>query len=372
MIPYGKQHIYSDDIKAVVNVLKSAWLTQGPKVQEFEKALASASGVKYAVTVSNGTAALHLAYLAADLGKGDEVITTPNTFAATTNMLLDVGAKPVFSDIRLDTNNINEKDIKRRITKRTKTIVPVHFAGHPCDMRVINNIAKKKKILVIADACHALGATYLGKPVGAWADMSVYSFHPVKSITTGEGGAVVTNSKTFYERLLHLRNHGIHKDAKGKNVMTELGYNYRMTDIQAALGISQLLKLKLFTQKRHQVVRWYKEALAGIKEIILPIELKDIYSAWHLYIIRVRNAFERDDLVSFLKERGVGVNFHYPAVYRHPYYSKHGYSSIALKNADIYHNTTITLPCFPGLSKKDVVYVARAIKDFFDGHKYGN
>ena len=367
MIPYGHQSVDKKDIEAVIKVLKSDWLTQGPKVLEFEKVLAKYCGAKYAVTVCNGTSALHLAYLAAGLGRRDEIITTPNTFVATTNMLLILGAKPIFCDIRLNTYNIDEAKIEKLITKKTKAIVPVHFAGQPCEMEKIKRIAKKYKLVVIEDASHALGAKYRGKKIGScqYSDMAVFSFHPVKSITTGEGGAILTNNKKYYEKLISLRSHGIHKDKKGKNVMTELGYNYRITDIQAVLGVSQLKRLDGFIKFRHQIVKWYKRELKDVNDIILPEESENNYSAWHLYIIKVKDKKNRNGLAGYLKENGVGVNFHYPPVYDHPYYQKIGYKSIKCKNAKLYGEAAITLPLFTSLSEKNIKYMARVIKNFF-------
>lgn len=377
MISYGRQNIDKGDIDEVVKVLKSDWLTQGPKVLEFEKVLAKYCGVKYAISCSNGTSALHLAYLAAGLGKGDEVITTPNTFAATSNMLMAVSAKPVFCDIRLDIYNIDEDKIEKLVTSKTKAITPVHFAGQPCDMEKIKKIAKKYKLIVIEDACHALGGKYSAKggsvfggknfKIGSckYSDMSVFSFHPVKSITTGEGGAITTNNKKFYEKMLSLRSHGIYKDKKGKNVMTELGFNYRITDIQCALGVSQLKKLDNFIKKRRQVVKMYEKELKGIKEIILPQELKGNFSGWHIYAIRTKKESARDKLMAYLKNNGVGINFHYPAVYSHPYYRKNGYKNLKLKNMEEYHNSCITIPCHTQLTRKDIKYIANVIKRYF-------
>ena len=364
-IPYGKQHIDKEDIKAVVETLKSPFLTQGPKVKEFEEKLATYCGAKYAVAVSNGTAALHVAYLAAGIKAGDEVITSPNTFVATSNMLLIIGAKPVFCDLRPDTCNIDETKIEKLITKKTKAIVPVHFAGNPCDMDKIKSIAKKHKLLVIEDACHALGASFKNKKIGSISDMSVFSFHPVKSITTGEGGAILTDNKKFFERMLTLRSHGIHKDAKGFNVMTSMGWNYRLTDIQAALGTSQLKKLESFISARRQVVKWYEEFFKGQENIILPIETSDSKSAWHIYVIRVKNKKDRLPLMNFLKEKEIGINFHYPAVYSHPYYRKNDYSKTKLKEADLYHATAITLPLFGTLAREEVKYVTDCVKEYF-------
>lgn len=365
MISYGKQVIDQADIKAVIKVLKSNWLTQGPKVLEFEKTLAKYCGVKYAVAACNGTAALHLAYLTAGLGKGDEIITTPNTFAATTNMMLAVGAKPVLCDIRLNTYNLDETKIEKLINKKTKAVVPVHFAGQPCEMDEIHRIAEKYKLSVIEDGCHALGAKYKNKKIGGLSDMSVFSFHPVKSITTGEGGSVLTNNLKFYKKLLLLRSHGIYKNKNSKNIMVELGYNYRITDLQAALGISQLRKLENFVKSRHQVVAWYKKELKDVKQIILPQELKGNYSSWHIYVIRTVKAADRDKLARFLKDNGVGVNFHYPAVYTHPYYRKNGYGNKKLLNEEIFHNSCLTIPCYVGLSRGQVKIISNLIKSFY-------
>lgn len=365
MIPYGKQTITNQDIQAVADAVASPFLTQGPKILEFEKSLVKITGAKYAVAVSNGTAALHLAYLAAGLKKGDEVITTPNTFVATTNMLLAVGAKPVFVDIRKDTSNIDELLIEKAITKKTKAIVPVHFAGVPCEMSTILKLAKKHKLLVIEDACHALGAKYKDKKIGSVGGMTIFSFHPVKSITTGEGGAVVTNNKKFYERIMRLRSHGLYKDKNGFNVMTEMGYNYRLTDMQCALGVSQLTRLSSFVDSRNERVRWYEEELKSNQNIILPSAPKNILSAWHIFVIRVKDPKDRLSLYNFLKNAGIGVNFHYPPVYSHPFYRKNGYKKTALSVSNSYGKTAITLPLYPTLTRKDVKTVCDAVNSFY-------
>src|SRR3989339_482052 len=252
-IPGGHQNIGHSDIKAVEGVLKSDWLTQGPNVAAFESNLAKYCGAKYAVAVSNGTAALHLAYLAAGIGPGDEVITTPNTFVATSNMILAVGAKPVFADIRLDTYNIEDLQIEGLISPKTKAISVVHFAGCPAAMSAILKIAKEHNLVVIEDAAHALGAVYKNKKIGPLGDLATLSFHPVKTITTGEGGAILTNNVERYKKMLTLRSHGIHKDERGFNVMTEFGYNYRITDFQSALGSSQLKRSSGFLAKRRKI-----------------------------------------------------------------------------------------------------------------------
>lgn len=367
MIQYGSQNLDKRDIKEVVKVLKSNFLTQGPKVLEFEKALAKYCKAKYAVALNSGTSALHLAYKAAGLKKGDEAITSPNTFVATTNMLLEAGARPVFCDIRDDTYNIDESKIEKKITKKTKAIIPVHFAGHACEMSVISRIAKKHGLIVIEDACQALGAKYKGSRIGSckYSDMAVFSFHPVKSITTAEGGAILTNSRKLYEKLVRLRSHGVTKDKKGFNVMTDFGYNYRISDMQAALGASQIKRLNSFIKKRGQVVKWYKEELRGSKDIILPVELKDNKSAWHIYVIKVQDKKFRLPLYKYLLKNGVGVNFHFPCVYKHAYYKRQGFGSARCPQAELYAITAITLPLHTLLKKSDVQYIAKAIKKFF-------
>lgn len=366
MIPYGRQFIDEEDIQGVIEVLRSDWLTQGPKVIEFEKNVADYSGAKYAVAANNGTAALHLAYLASGLKEGDEVIITPNTFAATANMLLAAGVKPIFCDIRLDTYNIDENKIESLITAKTKAIVPVDFAGHPCEMDKISAIAKKYNLIVIEDACHALGARYKDRKIGnTGSDMAVFSFHPVKPITTGEGGMVVTNNKEYFEKLILFRNHGIYKDEKGKNVMVSLGYNYRLSDMGAALGLSQLKKIDRFIEKRRQIIDWYEEELKGVKGIILPKELADNFSGWHLYVIRIAKSELRGEFSDYLKKNGISVNFHYPAVYSHPYYQNIGYGGLKLENEEIYQKSCLTLPCYFQLTRDQVEFIGRTIKDFF-------
>ena len=303
--------------------------------------------------------------------KGDEVITTPNTFVATSNMMLAVGARPVFCDIRNDTYNLDERKIEKLITSKTKAIVPVHFAGHPCEMEIIFKIADKHKLLIIEDACHALGASYKKFKIGSckYSDAAVFSFHPVKPITTGEGGAITTNDKKHYEKLLLLRSHGVKKDKDGFNVMTELGYNYRLTDIQAALGESQLDKLNSFIKKRKKAVIWYEKLLGSVKEIILPKESQNISSGWHIYVVRIKRKEDRLPLYKYLLEKGVGINFHYPAVYSHPYYQKIGYGKVRLNNMEEYSGSCLTLPCYAKLKYSEIKYIADLIKKFF---KYGN
>jgi perosamine synthetase len=365
MIPYGHQTVDKLDIQAVKKVLESDYLTTGPKVVEFESAASKLIGTKYAVAVANGTAALHLSYLAAGLGPGDEVITSPNTFVATTNMLLAVGAKPVFCDIRTDTHNIDEDKIEKLINRKTRAIVPMHFAGHPCEMDKIWRLAKKNKLLVIEDAAHAFGAKYRNRYIGGGkSDLTTFSFHPVKSITTGEGGLIVTNNPKLHVKLKLLRNHGIKKDKNGFNVMTVLGYNFRLTELQAALGLSQLSKLKKFLNLRHQMAKLYRNNLKRLPQIALPVEHQDCYSAWHIYVINLKNPKHRLPLYRHLLKNGIGANFHYPAVYKHPYYRKLNLTA-SCPVADNYSASAITLPLFPELSSTEVKFICNKISEYF-------
>lgn len=365
MIPYGHQHIEQADIDEVVKVLASDRITQGPKVQEFENALAQFCGARYAVAVNSGTSALHAAYLAAGLGAGDEVITSPNTFAATANMILAVGALPVFCDIRMDTYNIDESKIASLITKKTKAIAPVHFAGHPASLDIIHEIARKNNLLVIEDACQALGAKLNQKNIGGLSDMSVFSFHPVKTITTGEGGAVTTNNEDFYEKVILLRSHGIYKDEWGNNVMADFGYNYRITDLQAALGFSQLKKIHWFLQQRKRKAELYRTLLQNLEDIILPQEKEEVFSAWHIYVIRTKDSQSRNALKQYLHESGIETSLHHPCVYKHPYYQKKGFQHSACPNAEGYEQTAITLPLYVDLEDEEIEYIVTKIKVFF-------
>ena len=370
-IPYGHQTIGEDDIQAVVEVLRSDFLTTGPYVEEFENKVAEYVGAKYAVAVSNGTAALHVACLAAGIKEGDEVITTPITFAASSNCVLYCGGTPVFADIDEKTYNIDPEDIRRKITPRTKAIIPVHFTGQPCDMDAIYQIAKEHNLLVIEDAAHALGAEYKGKKIGSISDMTTFSFHPVKPITTAEGGMVVTNDKKLYERLKLFRSHGITReeclmepkdDSEGGwyYQQLELGYNYRLTDVQAALGSSQMKKLDAFIQKRCEIVEEYDKAFANNPNIRTPYVLDGVMSGWHLYIIQVLNK-NRKEVFEELRKAGIGVNVHYIPVYKHPYYQKHGYNEVCCENAEELYKNMISLPIHPGLTKEQQEYVIEKV-----------
>lgn len=364
-IPYGHQWLTRDDIKEVIKVLESDWLTQGPKVEEFEKAVAKYCGAKYGVAVSNGTAALYIAYKTAGIKKGDEVIITPLTFAATANMAFFCGAKPIFADIKSDTLNINPEFIEELITPKTKAIVPVDFGGHPCDYDKISKLAKNHNLLVIEDACHALGSKYKGKKIGSFSDMTVLSFHPVKHITTGEGGMVLTNNKDFYEKLKIFRNHGMVKKPEMGKWYYEIenpSFNYRITDMQCALGLSQLKKIDRFIKRRREIVAAYDKAFKNIKKILTPTEKEYIKSAWHLYPIQVP-AINRRKIFDALQENGIGVQVHYMPLHLHPFYkNEFGYKRGDFPIAEKYYEGAITLPLFPKMTEKNVKKVVEVVK----------
>ena len=388
-IPYGRQSIDDADIEAVVKVLKSDYLTTGPAVAAFEKKVADYVGAKYAVAVSNGTAALHVACLAAGIGEGDEVITTPITFAASANCVLYCGGTPVFADIDPDTYNISPEELESKITPLTKAIIPVHYTGQPCDMDAILEIARKHDLLVIEDGAHALGASYKGKKIGSIADMTCFSFHPVKPVTTGEGGMIVTDNEELYRKLVLYRSHGITRD---KDMMQqyeeqlhqssdpalqeaadmlrgdvidpggwyyqqlELGYNYRITDISCALGASQMDKLDRFLERRRQIAKKYDEAFADIPQIKTPWQQEGCQSGWHLYMIQTMERSRRE-VFDGLRQAGIGVNVHYIPVYRHPYYQRNGYAGVHCLNAEAFYERAISLPIFPGLTGQQQDYV---------------
>ena len=378
-IPYGRQCIDEEDIQAVAEVLRSDFLTTGPAVAEFEAALAKVAGTPYAVAIANGTAALHAAVAAAGIGPGDEVITSPITFAASANCALYVGATPVFADIDPQTYNIDPDDVERKITARTKAIIPVHYTGQPCDMERLDEIAKRNGLVLIADGAHAVGASYKGTAVGGLADMTTYSFHPVKQVTTGEGGAIVTTDKRLYEALISFRSHGITRDPakllqnRGPWYYEQqsLGYNYRLTDFQAALGTSQLKKLPQFLQKRREIARQYTAAFNGLPGMITPWQSPDGESAWHLYVLRLaieRLNVGRDVIFQELWDKGIGVNVHYIPVYWHPYYQQLGFIKGICPIAETVFESMITLPLYPGLSAEDVEYVIHNVQTVIQSH----
>lgn len=372
-LPYGQQWIDNDDIEAVVNVLKSDYLTTGPAVSKFEQEIANYVGAKYAVSFSNGTAALHGACFAAGISIGDEVITTPITFAASANCVLYLGGKPIFVDIDPKTYNINPKEIEKQITNKTKAIIPVDFTGQPVDLEEIYTIAKKYGLVVIEDAAHALGAKYKGKKVGSISDMTMFSFHPVKHITSGEGGMITTNNKEYYEKMLQFRSHGITREP---NKMIEnhgpwyyemqfLGFNYRLTDIQAALGSSQLKKIDQFIELRKKYAEMYNAAFETIPQITIPYQHSEAESSWHLYIIRLNQDLlkaKRKEIVEHLLSMNIGVNVHYIPVYLLPYYQQLGFQKGLCPHAETLYEEIITLPLFPKMSELDVSDVIQAVK----------
>jgi UDP-4-amino-4,6-dideoxy-N-acetyl-beta-L-altrosamine transaminase len=370
ILPYGHQWVDEEDIAAVIEVLKSDWVTQGPKVDEFETKVAEYCGAKYAVAVSSGTAALHAACAVIGISEGDEVITTPITFAATANAVVYCGGKPVFADIKEDTLNIDHDEIRRRISPRTKALLPVDFAGHPADLDEIKAIAEEKGLIIIEDATHALGAEYKGRKIGSLADMTIFSFHPVKHITTGEGGMILTDNEEFYAKLKTLRHHGIVKDNPSQGSwyyeIYNPGYNFRLTDFQCALGISQLSKLDRFIQRRREIAARYNEAFADMEEVITPLEDKDVKAAYHIYVIQLRTELlkgGRKEIYEALRAENIGVNVHYMPIHLHPFYrNKFGYERGNYPKAERYYDRAITLPIFPKMSNQDVRDVIKAME----------
>lgn len=356
---YGKQYIDKADLRAVGQVLVSPFLTCGPKVQEFEAAICRYTGAKYCVAVNSATSGLHIAMLAAGVGAGDEVITTPITFLASANCARYVGAEVKFADILPHTANIDPKEIKKRLTSKTKAIVPVHFAGQSCDMQAICGLVKnrRKKVYIIEDAAHAIGSEYNGSKVGSckYSDMTVFSFHPVKTITCGEGGAVTTNSKELYQKLLAYRSHGSHHTEDWKYEMVELGLNYRMTDIQAALGLSQLKKLEKFKKRRREIVASYNKLL-GLKHLE---EEPFSCACFHLYPVLVEN---RKEFYHAARKAGLNLQVHYIPVHLQPYYRQFGYKKGDYPRAEDYYAHCISLPLYYGLTQADVKEIVKRIK----------
>ncbi|MDA2932869.1 UDP-4-amino-4,6-dideoxy-N-acetyl-beta-L-altrosamine transaminase [Acidobacteria bacterium AH-259-D05] len=375
-LPYGHQSVDEDDIRAVVEVLRSDWITTGPQIPQFEEAFAACVGAKYAVSFSSGTAALHGATFAAGLAPGDEAITTPLTFCATANCVLYQGALPVFADIRSDTLGIDPDEVTRRITARTKAILPVDYAGHPADLDLLLDLADRHGLVVIEDACHALGAEYRGRRVGSISHMTIFSFHPVKHITTGEGGMVTTDEPKFVRLLRMFRNNGIDTDTFRRQTdgpwfyeMVALGHNYRLTDISCALGLSQLRKLEANLARRRQIAARYEIALEELAGVILLTVPPDLNPAWHLYPIRLpleRLAASRMEIFSALQLEGLGVNVHYIPVHLHPYYRQHlGYRGGEYPVAEQAYERLISLPMFHAMSDKDVEDVIEAVGKVF-------
>lgn len=380
-IGYGHQYIDEADIQAVVEVLKSDFLTCGPKIEEAEQKLCEITGAKYAVLISNGTAALHAACYAAGIQEGDEVITTPITFAASANCALYCGGKPVFADINPETYNIDPDSIESKITDKTKAVVAVDFTGQAVELERIQEICQRHNLTLIEDAAHSLGTRYKGKYVGNIADMTTFSFHPVKTCTAGEGGAIMTNDDELYQRLVLFRTHGItrvqdwmDKPSEGGwyYQQVELGYNYRMTDIQAALLSSQLDKLELFAERRKQLVKHYDEVFSSVPEITVQKEIAESDTVRHLYIIQLnleRLTCTRKEVYDALQAEGVGVNVHYIPVNSFPYYQRLGYRMGECPNAEKLYERIISIPLFYSMTDEDIYKVVKAIKKVLHHYK---
>lgn len=381
-IYYGRQWIDEKDVEAVEKVLRSDFITCGPKVDEMERTLAAYTGAKYAVAVSNGTAALHCACIAAGIGDGDEVITTPLTFAASANCALYCGARPVFADINPETYNIDPDSIRAHITERTKAVVAVDFTGQAVQNREIRAICDEFNLVFIEDAAHAIATKYNGKPVGSLADMTCFSFHPVKTITGGEGGAITTNNEGFYKKLLLAHTHGITHDEsmmedgphEGPWYYEEisLGYNYRITDFQAALILSQMAKLDHFAARRKEIVNRYNDAFSKLPEIIVQREIPESDTCRHLYILRLN--FEkltctRREFFDAMSAENIQCQIHYVPVYWFPYYQRLGYEKGLCPKAEEVYKGIMSIPLYPRMSNQDVEDVIHAVKKVVDNYR---
>ena len=371
-IPYGKQFIDETDIKLMETVLKSDWLTTGPKVDEFENSISKYIGSKCATVVNSGTSALDIAVQALELKNGLEIVTTPFTFAATSNSIIYNNLVPVFADIKRNTRNIDPEDIKRKITDKTAAIIYVDYAGHPCDINEIKEIAEENDLFLIEDASHAIGSEYNDKKIGNHADMTIFSFHPVKNITTGEGGAVVTNNIEFDKNLKIFRNHGIDNDLHERQLkmdymydIKELGRNYRITDFQCALGISQLRKLDSFISKREKLANLYSKLLKNINFVETPLNYGNIKNSWHIYTILLNEEINRDDFFKYMKKNNIGVNVHYIPIYNFTYYKKHyNIDPADFPVTEEVFNSIITLPLYPQLKTDQIEYICEKIRDY--------
>ena len=380
-IPYGRQDITQDDVDAVVNVLKSDFLTQGPCVPQFEKKVTELCNVKYAIAVNSSTSALHISCLSLGLKEGDWLWTSPITFVASANCGLYCGARVDFVDIDPETYNLCPKALRKKLIyakqtgKLPKIVIPVHFGGQSCDMKAIYALSKEFNFRIIEDASHAIGGKYQNEPVGncKYSDITVFSFHPVKIITTGEGGMALTNNSTLAERISLLRSHGITRNPK---LMThepdgdwyyqqiDLGFNYRMTDIQAALGISQLARLDNYVSRRHKLAARYNKLLKKLP-LITPYQSSDSYSAFHLYIIRLRENNKHKQIFDYLRRENIGVNLHYIPVHMQPYYSRMDTGYIDLEQAELYYKDAISIPLFPAMTELEQEYVVDSLRKAF-------
>ena len=374
MLPYGRQEVDEADIQAVVEVLRGDWLTNGPTVARFEQAFAEVVGARYAVAFSSGTAALHGAADAAEIGPGDEVITSPLTFLASANCILYCGGRPVFADVDSETLNLDPAAVEAALTPQTKVILPIHFAGLPCDMEVIHAIARSRNLTVIEDAAHALGARIGDRPVGGLSHLTTFSFHPVKHITTGEGGMVTTNEQALAERLRRFRNHGIDREVRQRQAttpaawrqdMVSFGFNYRLSDIQSALGLSQLRRLDARLKRREEIAGRYHQAFAAMPEVTAAPTRRGTRHAWHIYPLRLnqeRLRQDREAIFQALRAENIGVSVHYRPVHLHPYYRERlGTRPGQCPVAEAAFERLITLPLFPTMSDDDVADVVTAL-----------
>lgn len=365
LLPYGRQEIADPDIAAVVEALSSDWLTTGPRVPRFEQAFAEFCGAREGVAVNSGTAALHCAMRALGVGPGDEVIVPAITFAASANAVLYEGATPVFADIEPDTLLIDPQSVAGRITERTRAIVAVDYGGQPADYDALRALTRGRDIAIVADACHAPGAIYKGRRTGTLGDISCFSFHPVKHLTTGEGGMAVTDNDAMAQHMRRFRNHGIDGDhrtrqAKGAHAydMAELGYNYRLSDLQCALGLAQLARLADWVMARQAIAGWYKKALADISAVISLKTHTERTNAYHLYVVKLAGEIDRDTVFSSLRTAGIGANVHYAPVYLHSFYRSRGYKMGLAPVAEAVSQQILTLPLFPAMTRSDVERVA--------------
>jgi UDP-4-amino-4,6-dideoxy-N-acetyl-beta-L-altrosamine transaminase len=373
MIPYGQQWIDENDITAVIETLKSDWITTGPLIGEFEARLCDYVGCRHAAVVNSGTSALDIAVQSLRFPAGSEVITTPLTFVATSNALLYNGLVPVFCDISRDTRNIDASLIRKKITKKTRAVLFVDFAGHPCEIDELAEIAEEHDLYLIEDACHSLGAEYRHRKVGNIADLTIFSFHPVKHITTGEGGAVVLNNKDLFDSISRLRTHGIDRDALSRfgpdaswaYDMKDLGRNYRMTDFQAALGISQLKKLDMFIEKRKSLADRYTAALRDLPRITLPRTSAHVKHAWHIFTILLDKQISRDAFFKYMRSANIGVNVHYIPVYKHSYYQKnHPERAEDYPVTEDIFSRIVTIPLHPRITDEEFDHIVGTIAGY--------
>lgn len=370
MLPYSTQFIEEDDIAAVVDVLKSSHLTQGAKVETFEEAIAQYTGARYCVTFNSATSALLGAYAVAEISENDEIITTPISFVATSNMAIALGAKPVFCDIKMD-GNIDESLIESLITPQTRALVPVDFAGKPVAIEAIKEIAKKHNLLVIEDSSHALGSGIGDQKIGSFADMSIFSFHAIKPITTGEGGAVVTNDEAFAQKLKLFRSHGIIKKQLWNSDMVSLGHNFRLTEFAAALGLSQLHKLDRFLQTRNTIARYYDERFAGHKLFTTIAINSDEQSARHLYPLLLNPQLHcvKEEIFTELQTRGLGVQVHYKPIYQNSFY-KERFGEQRLATTELFYRSELSIPCHQKMTLEDAVKVADLVLEVMEKYSH--